>query len=148
MQSTVHRAFLTLGFVVLLASIGYLAIPYVVRATPAPPSSVASAVSPVLNARAVPAVPRETGKVVLNETSVDGPTVYFNHVAWTGTDPAHRVNVQYTTHFPAWPYPESTKATLGETAIGGLQMGYRSGPVVFWTGTDAAHHLNLATLGL
>ena len=73
-------------------------------------------------------------------------------LAWTGTDAAHSVNVQYTNEYPQWPDPSETKLTMRETAIGGPALGVGtgvSGPnqiAVVWTGTDSAHHLNYATI--
>jgi hypothetical protein len=71
-------------------------------------------------------------------------------LAWTGTgtDTAHHVNVQYTTNFPNWPAAD-TKAVLGETTLGGPQVGYVGGDqqvLVAWTGTDPTHHLNVAVI--
>jgi hypothetical protein len=64
-------------------------------------------------------------------------------IAWTGTDAAHHLNVQCTTHFPQFPDPAHTKTVLAETALGA--PGFVSNEIA-WTGTDAAHHLNVAQL--
>lgn len=77
--------------------------------------------------------------------SASGMPTYW--LAWTGTDPAHSVNVRFTQNFPQWPL--SGKTTLRDTAFGGPALGFvGNGGVMLlaWTGTDAAHHLNIATL--
>ena len=96
---------------------------------------------------------------VLPETSYAAPSVlgivgnYYTmpprYIAWTGTDPARSLNVQYTRSFPAWPDPATTKVTLNEAAYQSPALGFISGPGLIetaWTGTDAAHHLNVAVL--
>jgi hypothetical protein len=72
-------------------------------------------------------------------------------IAWTGTDPAHHLNVQCTTTFPQFPNPAQTKSVLSETALGapGIFVASVGAPgipseEIAWTGTDAAHHLNVA----
>jgi beta-N-acetylhexosaminidase len=69
-------------------------------------------------------------------------------LTWTGTDPAHSVNVRFTQSFPQWPL-DNNKTTLDETALGGSALGYVGNvgqTLLAWTGTDPAHHLNLATI--
>jgi hypothetical protein len=87
----------------------------------------------------------EGTKVTLHETSIAGPGFAGTAIAWTGTDPAHHLNIKSGTdglHFP-------TKTTLPETspfapAVTNLPS---EGSVVLvllaWTGTDATHHLNV-----
>lgn len=65
-------------------------------------------------------------------------------LAWTGTDPAHHLNLQHTSAWPQWPNPAVTKTVLGDTALGGPQIAFNQGFLIAWTGTDAAHHLNEA----
>lgn len=82
------------------------------------------------------------------------------YLTWIGVDPAHSLNIQYTTSFPNWP-AASAKAVLPESAIGGPSVGYigrvslgpsipEPGPgtevLVAWTGTDSLHHLNVAVV--
>jgi hypothetical protein len=69
-------------------------------------------------------------------------------MAWTGTDPAHHVNLQWTTNWPQWPDPATTKTVLGQTALGGSQIAFNDGFVLAWTGTDSLHHLNVAEFEL
>jgi hypothetical protein len=103
----------------------------------------------------------EGAKVTLPETSPTGPALWtiggqgrgapssstYNAVlAWTGTDPAHHVNVLTSVdgqHF-------ANKLMLNETAISSptaaVVLGSASAPrilVVAWTGTDPRHSLNV-----
>ena len=66
-------------------------------------------------------------------------------MAWTGTDGAHHLNLQWTTKWPQWPDPTATKTVLGDTALGGPQVAFNDGFLIAWTGTDGAHTLNVAT---
>jgi hypothetical protein len=68
--------------------------------------------------------------------------------AWTGTDTAHRINIQWTSSFPDWPNPGTNKYVLGERALGSPQIAFNDGYLIAWTGTDAAHSLNVATWDL
>jgi hypothetical protein len=65
-------------------------------------------------------------------------------IGWTGTDPAHHLNLQWTESFPQFTNLGSTKTVLGETALGGPALDYNAGLQVAWTGTDSFHHLNVA----
>jgi hypothetical protein len=65
-------------------------------------------------------------------------------MAWTGTDPAHYLNIQWTTHFPQWPDPSHTKTVLADTAFAGPQVVSNDGLLIAWTGTDPSHTLNVA----
>jgi hypothetical protein len=112
-------------------------------------------------AATVPTAPVELSKVILPENSPTGPALwtiggqgrgvpssstYNAALAWTGTDPAHHVNVLTSVdgqHF-------ANKLTLVETAISSpaaaVILGSASAPrilVVAWTGTDARHSLNV-----
>ncbi len=72
-----------------------------------------------------------------------------HYLAWTGIDPGHSLNFQYTRSFPAWPDSTNTKVTLAESAYRGPALGFISGPglmLIMWTGVDLAHHLNVAVL--
>lgn len=106
-------------------------------------------------ARAVPAA-REVSKIVLPETSVDGPAlssivgvfegVSFNKsvIGWTGTDAAHHLNVETSAdglHF-------GHKLTLDETSPFRPDVTQMSEPAggaitVAWTGSDPNHLLNV-----
>jgi hypothetical protein len=68
--------------------------------------------------------------------------------AWTGIDPASHINIQWTTSFPEWPDPASSKYVLGQTALGGPQIALNDGYLIAWTGTDSAHSLNVAAWDL
>ncbi len=65
-------------------------------------------------------------------------------IGWTGTDTAHHLNLQWTTTFPQFTNPATTKTVLGETALGGPALGYNAGEQIAWTGTDSVHHVNVA----
>jgi hypothetical protein len=98
--------------------------------------------------------PTEGTKVVLAETSIDGPGFWTNAVttpkailAWTGTDTAHRLNLLTSNdglHY-------ANKHTLPETSLWrpgvAFDQGGRGAPygqiAVAWTGTDSAHTLNV-----
>ena len=93
----------------------------------------------------------------LPETSATAPTLLSPNgsdscISWTGTDPAHHLNVQCTTYeqFPQFPDPEHTKTVLPETALGTQGSAFGGGGpdtgFIAWTGTDSAHHLNVAVL--
>jgi hypothetical protein len=60
-------------------------------------------------------------------------------LGWTGTDPAHHLNLESTaTQFPG------PNTILDETALGGPALSFNNGNQIAWTGTDASHHLNIA----
>jgi hypothetical protein len=67
-------------------------------------------------------------------------------LGWTGTDPAHHLNLQFTSAFPTFSDPDDTKTILADTALGGPALSFNTAPkenLLAWTGTDAAHHLNV-----
>lgn len=90
----------------------------------------------------------------LPQTSVSSPDSLFYTteggpeywIAWTGTDTYHRLNVQWTTHYPQWPDAATTKTILPEWALGAPSIGFEEGVVMAWTGIDPTHHLNVARL--
>ena len=90
------------------------------------------------------------------QLSTNSPSSFFHQsegapsawMSWTGTDTAHHVNLQWSTHWPQWPDPAATKTVLGETALGGSQIAFNDGFVLAWTGTDSLHHLNVAEFEL
>ncbi|HET9110844.1 MAG TPA: hypothetical protein VFN78_08475 [Ktedonobacterales bacterium] len=72
-------------------------------------------------------------------------------LAWTGIDPSHRLNAQFTESFPRWPDAAATKTTFDEQAVGGPALGYvgvYNRVLLAWTGVDAAHHINVAVLSV
>ena len=96
--------------------------------------------------------PSEGTKVILDETSIDGPAIMTMYqpataLAWTGTDANHHLNVMTSSdglHY-------GNKHILDETsswrpAIAFIDSG-RGAPygtiVLAWTGTDANHTLNV-----
>lgn len=98
--------------------------------------------------------PYELTKMILSETSIDGPALWSvattqahtvaSAIAWTGTDPSHRLNVMTSTDGLAY----TNKLTLGETSIARpaiVRMSDAAGGVVAlaWTGTDPAHRVNV-----
>ncbi|HEX6543990.1 MAG TPA: hypothetical protein VF040_19710 [Ktedonobacterales bacterium] len=94
----------------------------------------------------------------LAEWTAVGPSILalnvnnFPHyfLGWTGTDPAHSINVQYTESFPAWPV-DNSKTTFDEWALGGPALAdslVERQIVLGWTGTDPLHRLNLALVGV
>lgn len=68
--------------------------------------------------------------------------------SWTGLDPLRHVNIQWTTAFPDWPTPATSKYVLGETALGGPQIAFNDGYLIAWTGTNPGHSLNVAAWDL
>ena len=95
--------------------------------------------------------PHEVGKVTLADTSIDGPALWSGPrgvppygtwavLAWTGTDPAHHLNVMTSTdgiHY-------GNKRVLNETSFARPAVTVTDGRmVVAWTGTDAHHSLNI-----
>lgn len=90
------------------------------------------------------------------EFSANSPSTFYHQSdigerafrAWTGVDPAHHINIQWTMSFPDWPDPGSSKYVLGETALGGPQIAFNDGNLIAWTGTNSAHSLNVAAWDL
>jgi hypothetical protein len=95
--------------------------------------------------------PKEGAKVTLGQSSIDGPALgrFYGQtvLAWTGTDPAHHLNVMTSTdglHY-------SNKVVLPEMSLWRPALGFidsgRGAPygtiLLAWTGTDPAHTLNL-----
>jgi hypothetical protein len=91
-------------------------------------------------------------KTILPETSPVGPALLGEpgsqpltvDLAWTGTDAAHHVNVEFGP-------PNGTKLTLHETsfatpAIARGIVGDVEETLVAWTGTDANHSLNVLAI--
>ncbi len=78
------------------------------------------------------------GKVILGETSIDGPGLVFGNgkvfLAWTGTDSAHHLNVISSPDCHNF----SNKVTLGETSHYGPALAFGNGTLYLaWTGTDS-----------
>jgi hypothetical protein len=96
--------------------------------------------------------PKLVSKVILDETSVDGPSLWTSGtgsirtvIAWTGTDVAHHLNVM-TSAVNGLTY--TNKRILNElssTRPAVIRMSDAAGGVVAvaWTGTNAGHSLNV-----
>lgn len=120
-------------------------------------AGVAQAASVTRGAASVAAygVPHEASKVILPETSLDGPALWTQRgpsapvgpmavLAWTGMD--GRLNFMYSNDGVSF----FGKTTLNETSfvrpavVRGSGEGASVAPVALaWTGTDAGHHLNV-----
>lgn len=106
-------------------------------------------------AQAAPATvftnPQIVQKVTLPQTSIDGPALWTSatgdiraEIAYTGTDPAHRLNVMTSADGVHY----GDKRILSETSIARpalVRLGSGSGDSIAlaWTGTDRAHRLNV-----
>lgn len=102
--------------------------------------------------RVTAGAPKLGAKVVLPDTSIDGPAIMMTYapatvLAWTGTDSAHHINLMTSSDGLHYGH----KITLPETslwrpAIAFIDTG-RGAPygtiVLAWTGTDPNHTLNL-----
>ena len=101
--------------------------------------------------------PTEGAKVILADTSIDGPAIMTTYapataLAWTGTDAAHHLNVMTSSdglHY-------SNKHILPETSLWRPAIAFidsvRGAPygtiVLAWTGTDQQHTLNVEYISL
>lgn len=98
--------------------------------------------------------PHIVKKVILNETSIDGPSLWFPNIvsgepgigtgiaiAWTGTDAAHRLNTVQTHDGSSF----FNKRTYNETSFAqpAVTMVSDGAIVLAWTGTNAGHSLNV-----
>lgn len=95
--------------------------------------------------------PRETAKVILSDTSVDGPALWTSPsgtvrsvIAWTGTDSAHHLNVMYSRDGLRY----ADKRVLHETsafrpAVVAVSADANPTLIMAWVGTDANHSLNV-----
>lgn len=91
----------------------------------------------------------ETTYSAPNMIGIAASAMPLHYLAWTGTDSARSVNVQYSESFPGWTNPTVTKAILPETALDAPALGFIGGSnlmLLTWTGTDPTHHLNVAVL--
>lgn len=97
--------------------------------------------------------PKEGPKVILADTSIDGPAIATTYhpetvLAWTGTDAAHRLNVMTSSDGLQY----GNKHILSETSLWRPAVAFidtgRGAPygtiVLAWTGTDRHHTLNIA----
>lgn len=97
-----------------------------------------------------PASVREFNKIVLNETSVDGPG-FFGFVdnpgtviAWAGTDSVHHLNVM--TSKDGLHYSEKVilhEASVNRPAVVRMSQAAGGAVILAWRGTDTNHSLNV-----
>jgi C1A family cysteine protease len=85
-----------------------------------------------------------TGKVILGETSIDGPSLTVANgklfLAWTGTDSSGHLNVNQSTDCATF----TNKVTLSESSHYGPALAYGNGKLYMaWVGTDSNHSLNI-----
>jgi hypothetical protein len=134
----------------LMASLVALLVAALLALGGGPATAWAASGQPV--AASAPALPTThiTSKVILPETSIDGPALDSlptggpneSVIAWTGDDAAHHLNVETSAdglHF-------GHKLVLNETSSFRPDVAISSagGPVsVAWTGADANHSLNV-----
>jgi hypothetical protein len=101
--------------------------------------------------------PTEGAKVILADTSIDGPAIMTTYapataLAWTGTDAAHHLNVMTSSDG----LHDSNKHILPETSLWRPAIAFidsaRGAPygtiVLAWTGTDQQHTLNVEYISL
>jgi hypothetical protein len=107
--------------------------------------------------RATYGPPKEGAKVILGDTSIDGPAIVATDspataLAWVGTDAAHHLNLMTSSdglHYAA-------KRILPETSLWRPALAFvdsgRGAPygtiVLAWTGTDASHTLNVEFISM
>ena len=138
-----RRRYLAAGLTVLVVVAGLVGAPRAAHAGSATPAVTGPLVTL-----------RESSKIVLGETSIDGPVFDLsgdiNYIGWTGTDPAHHLNLMQETKSGSG-YVFSHKQTLSETSIAhpAVNVIADTTPWVFvaWTGTDPAHTLNILCEG-
>ena len=87
-----------------------------------------------------------SGKVTLNETSIDGPGLAFGNgngfIAWTGNDESHHVNVGRSSDPTT--FSGFSKVTLNEASPYGPALAFGNNQVFLaWTGMDVNHSLNV-----
>ncbi len=87
------------------------------------------------------APPPQTSIAAPGITQLQPLGVYY--WTWTGTDPAHSLNLAATSTVDNWPAPI---VTYDEQCLGGPSVGYAGsseGIVIVWTGVDPLHHINI-----
>src|SRR5260370_17395712 len=87
-----------------------------------------------------------SGKVTLNETSIDGPGLAFGNgngfIAWTGTDGTHHVNLGRSSNPTT--FAGFNKVTLNETSPYGPGLSFANNHLFLpSTLSDLHHSLNL-----
>lgn len=102
--------------------------------------------------RTVPGPPSEGTKVILGDTSSDGPAITTLYapatlLAWTGTDPNHSLNIMASDDGLQYNYKYTLSDTsLWRPAVAFIDSG-RGAPygtiVLAWTGNDPNHTLNI-----
>jgi beta-N-acetylhexosaminidase len=101
--------------------------------------------------------PAESSKVILGDTSIDGPALWTANpsgakpalasvLAWIGTDPGHSLNFMPSTDGIV--YFDTQKVTFAESSDFKPAVTVQgSTEILAWTGTDANHSLNLLCHG-
>lgn len=97
-------------------------------------------------------VPKEGPKVILGDTSIDGPAMVTTYrpntvLAWTGTDSLHRLNIMTSSDGLRYSNKHILpELSLWRPAVAFIDSG-RGAPygtiVLAWTGTDVNHTLNI-----
>lgn len=85
-----------------------------------------------------------SGKVILAETSFDGPALAFGNgnvfLSWVGTNSAHYLNVIQSTNCRSF----TNKVVLEDTSRFGPALAYGNGRLfLVWVGTDSNRRLNV-----
>ncbi|MBF6589884.1 MAG: hypothetical protein IVW57_05045 [Ktedonobacterales bacterium] len=137
--------------------VGPLALALSVAFTAAPVGA-APRITTAPTARAATVTPTEISKVVLDEESIDGPSLWsiaayepepvpnapFAAIGWTGTDPAHSLNVMLSRDGQSF----DRKLTLAESSLYRpsvivVRQNNANLVIVAWTGTDPNRSLNI-----
>jgi hypothetical protein len=119
-------------------------------------TAIVGLIGTAINADAAPRItsgpPREATKVILGDTSIDGPAITSLYapatlLAWTGDDPDHHLNIIASNDGLRYNYKYTLSDTsLWRPAVAFIDSG-RGAPygtiVLAWTGTDPNHTLNV-----
>jgi hypothetical protein len=133
---------ITIGALVLVAALAGTGLAPAIHAAPVRQAALETASQPTFG------VPHEVSKTTLGETSIDGPSLDSvgneTVLAWTGTDPAHHLNVETSTdglHYGHKLILNETSPFRPDVAVTPVQTGFVV--VLAWTGTDPNHSLNV-----
>ncbi|HEX8731411.1 MAG TPA: hypothetical protein VF725_05065 [Ktedonobacterales bacterium] len=141
-----RRVVLTL-LTLLSAGVSLIGVTNVAQASPQAPQA----------SQATYGAPKEGAKVILNETSIDGPAITPAYpgdiIAWTGTDAQHHLNLMTSSdglHYSnKHILPEMSLWRPAIAFIGSLRTVPFEGTLVLaWTGTDAHHTVNLEMISM
>ena len=107
--------------------------------------------------RATYGPPKEGAKVILGDTSIDGPAIVATNspataLAWVGTDAAHHLNLMTSSdglHYGSKHILPESSAWRPALAFVDSARGAPYGTIVLaWTGTDASHTLNVEFINM